>query len=178
MARVFSAVDVEDKELLEELKDVRDRMDLSFKPVETEKMHITLQFFQDIDEEEVEDVKEAMNNISKEPFTAEVNGVDVFPSRDYIRVVWAGVEKNNLSQIYSQVSDHDVDTENNHDFTPHITLMRVENLTEEEKRKLQKMLDEFEDHYFGELNVDKIRLYRSDLGPKGANYRKLHEKKL
>ncbi len=178
MARVFSAVDIEDEELLNELRDVRDRLNLNFNPVETEKMHITLQFFQDIDEEEIEEVKDAMDKVSQEPFTAEVKDVGVFPSRDYIRVVWAGVEETGLKQLHRQVSSHEVDPDNDHDFTPHVTLIRVENLSGEEKRKLQKMLDEFEGHYFGEITVDKIRLYRSDLKPHNVEYSKLHETSL
>ncbi len=179
MARVFSAIDIEGEELLEELEEVRDRLDLGFRPVEQEKMHVTLQFFQDIDEEEVEEVKKAMDRVSKKPFKAEVSGVGVFPSKDYIRVVWAGVEKNDLSDIHEQVSEHGVEEDNDHDFKPHVTLMRVESLSREEKRKLRKMLDEFEKHKFGELTVDSIRLYRSELeGENGAEHHMIHEKEL
>ncbi|MFB6147279.1 MAG: RNA 2',3'-cyclic phosphodiesterase, partial [Candidatus Nanohaloarchaea archaeon] len=104
MARVFSAIDVEDENLLQELAEVRDRLDLGFSTVPGEKMHITLQFFEDIDEDEIEEVKRAMDRIEIDPFEVELKGIGCFPSRDYIRVVWAGLENDRkVQEVYRQV---------------------------------------------------------------------------
>lgn len=175
MARVFSAIDIQDEKLLNELEEVRDRLDLGFSPVKKEKMHITLQFFQDIDEEEIEELKTAMNQINTGAFSAEVAGVGCFPSRDYIRVIWAGLDREEkFHELYSQLSSHTVPSDNKHDFKPHITLMRVKDVGRNEKRKLRRTIREFEDHSFGELGVNQVRLFRSDLKQGGSTYKELH----
>ncbi|MFT4892562.1 MAG: 2'-5' RNA ligase [Candidatus Nanohaloarchaea archaeon] len=175
MARVFSAIEIQDEKLLQELAEIRDRLDLGFNPVSREKMHITLQFFRDVDENEIQELKDAMNNLEIDPFTAEVSGVGCFPSRDYIRVIWAGVDQEEkFHDIYGQLSSHTVESDNKHDFKPHITLMRVKDIQKNEKRKLRKTVREFEDHSFGRIKIDKIRLFRSDLKQGGSTYRELH----
>ncbi|MBY6294011.1 RNA 2',3'-cyclic phosphodiesterase [Nanohaloarchaea archaeon H01] len=179
MARVFSAVDIEDEKLKDELAEVRDRLDLGFKPVPEEKMHITLQFFKDIGEEEMEVLKQALDDIDVSSFQAEMKGIGCFPSRDYIRVVWAGLENDRkMQQLYREVSEHKVQDDNDHSFTPHMTLLRVKNIREEQKKKLRRTIRDFENHEFGTLNVDSVKLFRSDLEQGGSVYSKLYEKYL
>lgn len=178
MARIFTAVDVDDQELLDNLSSVRDRLDLGFRPVSREKMHVTLEFFADADEEEIEEIKQAMDAVDREAFKAEVRGLGAFPSDDYIRVIWAGLESSKFQELYRQVSDHGVESDNNHSFQPHITLLRVEDLKTEEKRKVQRVLQEYSDHFFGELNAKSIKLFKTELGSKGSSYHEIHEKEL
>ncbi|MFB6199627.1 MAG: RNA 2',3'-cyclic phosphodiesterase [Candidatus Nanohaloarchaea archaeon] len=178
MARVFTAVNIDDQQILEELKQVRDRLDLGFKPVNTDKMHITFQFFKDINQEQIKEVKKAIENISINSFNVEIKGVGAFPSNDYIRVIWAGAEHQKLYTLKNQLSNHEVENDNDHSFKPHVTLLRVEDVHGEEKRKLKKTLQEFQNHRFGSLTVDEVKLYRSDLNPKGARYKQLAAKKL
>ncbi|MFB6147672.1 MAG: RNA 2',3'-cyclic phosphodiesterase, partial [Candidatus Nanohaloarchaea archaeon] len=127
--RVFSAVDIENGELLDELERVRDRLDLGFNTVPGKKMHITLQFFEDLDQAELEKVEEALESIQVEPFTAELAGVGAFPSRDYIRVVWAGAESEKLHDLHAEASRHGIPENNEHEFQPHVTLARVKEVT-------------------------------------------------
>lgn len=178
MARVFTAIDVENPELLQSLADIRDRLDLGFKPVERQKMHLTLQFFSEADEEDIEQIKQAIDRTSLERFKAEVKGIGAFPSEDYIRVLWAGVDEENLNKLYEQVSKHTAKADNKYDFHPHITLMRVKNLDSEEKRKLKRMIKEHNDHKLGEISVNEVKLFRSDLSPEGSLYTEIYNKKL
>lgn len=178
MARLFSAVDIEDDDLLRKLKDVRDSLNLDFRPVPRDKMHITFQFFQDLNEEEVQKVRKAVENVSIDSFTAEVKGIGVFPSEEYIRVVWAGVEEEKFTRLYRQVSSHTVRPDNSHEFKPHITLLRVKDVSKDEKRKLQRTVREFEDHEFGTLKVDSVKLFESRLKTDGPSYRTFHRKNL
>lgn len=175
--RVFTAVDVQDQETLEELARVRDRLDLGFKPVDAEKMHITLQFFGDVSEEGIGEIKRGMKT-DLEPFELEIKGVGVFPSRDYIRVVWAGAGDEKMQKLYQDVSDHGVSDDNDHDFKPHVTMMRVENVSPGQKKKLRKSLEEFEDHSFGCITVGSVRLFESRRTRKGSRYKLLHEEEL
>jgi len=178
MARVFSAVDIRDEKLLKELERVQERLDLGFNPVNPEQMHITLQFFEDVSQNQIQKLKNTLDGIELEPFKVEVKGLGAFPSEDYIRVVWADAQHEKLHKLYRQVSLHDVPFDNEENFTPHITLMRVKNITPDRKRKLKKTIEEFKDHSFGELRVDSIRLFRSDLGPHGPEYTEIYKKKL
>lgn len=177
MARVFSAVDIEDGKILDRLEDIRDTLNLEFNPVKRDKMHITLEFFENISEEEIDQIKNAMDEIKLESFTADVRGVGVFPSEDHIRVVWAGVNSEKFQELYNQVSDHPVSSDNNHDFHPHITLMRVRNPSKEQKKKLKRTIREFSDHEFGKIKVDKVKLFESRIDGK-TKYKQLHKKEL
>ncbi len=178
MARVFSAIDIEEPEVLKELEHVRDSIDLGFNTVPKEKMHITLQFFEDVNPEQLREIKEAMDCISVQPFPAEIRGLGVFPSKDYIRVIWAGVESESIHRLYHQVSGHGTESSNNHDFKPHITLARVKNLSPGKKKKLQKSLEEFSEHEFGNLKIDKTRLFESKVTGNNTRYNIIHEKEL
>lgn len=178
MARVFSAVSIEDQEVLKELKEVQDHLNLGFNPVDPEKMHITLQFFQDVTANEIDELKKTIDNVDIETFTLELQGVGVFPSNDYIRVIWAGAESQRMHRLKEAVSRHTVEDDNDNSFKPHVTLLRVENVSGDRKRKLQKTLSEFEDHRFGTINVERIDLYESVLNSKGTVYNKIFEKKL
>ncbi len=178
MARAFTAVDVTGKKLLDELLRVQDTLDLGFNAVPGENMHITLQFFKDIEGDDIELVKQAVEDIDMEAFEADIKGVGAFPSRDYIRVVWAGAENGGFQKLYTRASDHHVPGDSNNEFSPHVTLMRVKNLSGKKKRKLQKALDEFRDHRFGVMTVDKVKLYKSELGPSGPEYSVLYSKEL
>lgn len=178
MPRVFTAVDIEGEELLNELRRVRERLDLGFKPVSREKMHVTLEFFRDVDTQEIDEIRDSMENTSLEPFRASVKGVGAFPSRDYIRVVWAGIEDGRFHELYDQVSGHGVESSNDHDFTPHITLMRVENVSPGKKKKLEKTLEEFREHRFGPLEVNRVKLLESELTGSGPRYSVLDEVEL
>ena len=178
MARIFSAVDIEDEELLQKLEQLRDRLDLGYKPVEKEKMHITLQFFKDLNEEEIEEVKKGLENIDTDPFKLKIQGLGAFPSEDYIRVIWAGAEHPRIYGIQEKASKHEIESSNDHEFKPHITLLRVENISRKEKKKLKKAFDEHRDEELGEIEIDKVKLFKSELTQEGTNYTQIAEKKL
>lgn len=179
MARVFSAIDVGGENLKDELENVRDRLDLGFNPVSKHRMHITLQFFRDVDTEEIVKLEEAMDELDQDGFSEKVRGVGCFPSREHIRVVWAGLEnEERIEKLHRQISRHDVIPDNSHRFKPHITLMRVRDIEREEKKKLRRTIREFQDHIFGELEINSVKLYRSELSGGGSRYRELHRKEL
>lgn len=178
MARVFSAVSIEDPEIIDNLVDIRDRMNLGLRPVDKEKLHITFQFFHDIDQKDIAELKQQMDQISMAPFELEIKGIGAFPSEDYIRVIWAGAESEKMQQLNNVISNHDVEDDNGNSFKPHVTLLRVEDLSIDRKRKLQRTMREFQDHSFGSIKVDSVKLYESVLNSKGTVYKELYEKEL
>lgn len=178
MARVFSAIDIEDPKILDRLEELQERLDLGFKTVEREKMHLTFEFFEDLNGEEIEQLKSHLENIEFNSFETDIKGIGVFPNEDYIRVVWAGLESEKIYNLYEKVSDNGLKSENNYDFIPHITLMRVDEVTPGKKKKLQKILKEFEDEYIGSIEVKRLKIFESELGPEGSRYKVLHEENL
>ncbi|MFB6213896.1 MAG: RNA 2',3'-cyclic phosphodiesterase [Candidatus Nanohaloarchaea archaeon] len=177
--RIFSAVDIENEELLAELERVREKVDLGFNPVPKDKMHITLQFFEEVDQRQLEAIEKGLGTISTQPFAAEISGVGAFPSEDYIRVVWAGAEKQKLGELYQKVSEsHQVPEDSGHDFHPHVTLARVKDVSSSKMRKLQRVLKEFSGHSFSTLEVDAVKLFESRLTGKGSEYRVIREVEL
>lgn len=178
MVRVFSAVDITDEDLLDELVHAQEQLDLDFNPVNREHIHVTLEFFEDIGESEIGELKNAIENVKVESFSAEVNGLGAFPSLDYIRVVWAGFKGGKFRALRHQVGLHGVDHSNDHEFTPHATLVRVKDLSSKRKQKLKKIIREYEDHKFGDIDVNSVKLFKSELGPNGPEYTKISEKQL
>ncbi|QKQ98745.1 RNA 2',3'-cyclic phosphodiesterase [Candidatus Nanohaloarchaea archaeon] len=178
MPRVFSAVEIEDEEVLDRLEEIRNEVDQGFKPVPREKMHITLEFFKDIDSQEIQRIKKSMQDTGIEPFTAEIRGLGAFPSRDYIRVIWAGVESGELHELKEDISGHEVSNSNEEEFRPHITLHRVENLDSSGKKEIQQKLDKYSGQKIAEIEVDKVKLFESVLDDDGSRYRELEVKEL
>ena len=178
MSRVFSAVEIEDENTLETLKQIRNETDHEFRPVPEEKMHTTLQFFKDIDQEEIEEIKQAMHDTNLKAFKAEIKGLSAFPSEDYIKVIWAGVEAEEIHELKKQVSQHGVEAEEHEEFRPHITLHRVDNISPEEKEELQKTFEKYRDEVIAEITVDKVKLFESKLEEDGPRYEVLDEVEL
>lgn len=175
MTRVFTAVEIEDEEILDELEYIRNTLDMNFRPVKRKKMHITLEFFKDLNTEEIQHLKEHLRNTKLDRFKSEIKGVGAFPSKDYIRVVWAGAEAEEFQKLHEAASGHELKSDNSHEFRPHITLFRAENMTRGKKKKLRKGLQEYKDYFFGEINVNAIKMYESRLSEEGSEYRVLEE---
>jgi 2'-5' RNA ligase len=178
MARVFSAVDIQDEKTLDKLAEIRERLDLGFSKVQEKKMHITLQFFEDIDQREIEEVKKTLGNIQHGPFKIEIKGLGAFPSEDYIRVVWAGVNSHEIFDLQKEAKVHDVPSDDRHEFKPHVTLLRVKDVSKGRKKKLQRMIREHKKEELAEIKVDSVKLFESRLTGKGSDYRKLGEYEL
>mgnify|MGYP006271466967 FL=1 len=175
MARVFSAIDIEDEDVLKEIENVQETVDLGFSKTPSSKLHITLQFFEDINQSQIKKIKKTLKNIETEPFEAEIRGVGAFPSEEYIRVVWAGVKSHEIFKLQKQSKVHDVASDNRHEFKPHATFLRVDDITRKRKKRLQRNIKEFRDHSFGKIKVDKVKLFESRVTGKGSEYSVLSE---
>lgn len=176
--RVFTAVDIEDDKVLDELEELQQELDYGFNKVKPGKMHLTLQFFKNVDQEELEEIKSGLYNIEVEPFKMKIKGAGVFPSKDYVRVVWAGVESEEVFELKNQVSDHSVEEDNGHDFHPHITLARVKNIGRRDKKDFRRKLEKLEGKEIAEAAVDSVKLFESRHTGSDTVYNVLEERKL
>jgi len=178
MARVFSAVDIEDDNILQRLKQIQETLNIGFSPVKSEKMHVTLEFFEDLNQKEISKVEKALSNIDLASFEMEIQGLGAFPSEDYIRVVWAGVNSSKIFQLQKQAGLHKISTDNKHEFKPHITLMRLDDISKSKKKKLKSMIEEHKNEEFGTVKVDNVKLLESRMTGKGSNYREISQHNL
>ncbi|WP_434520997.1 RNA 2',3'-cyclic phosphodiesterase [Halorubrum sp. AS12] len=159
-------------------------------PVDPEQAHVTLKFLGDVPESDVgsdpdtptvENVIEAgeraVDRAAVAPFKCTITGLGVFPNREYISVVWTGFDRggDDLAALHdaleAETTALGVDP-TDHDFTPHVTLARVENATGAEA--VRDALDD-EDPKVGSFSVDEVRLIKSTLTESGPEYAVVRE---
>jgi len=147
---------------------------LSF--VDPAQAHVTLKFLGDTPAHRVDEVvdvlERAVDAAGVAPFEARFGGYGVFPSLDYISVVWLGVRDGGeaLTTIHEAIEERAVDAgfePEDHAFTPHITLARMEHAGG--KELVQDVVNE-RDVDVGRLRVEEVRLTESVLGPDGPTY--------
>jgi 2'-5' RNA ligase len=176
-ARLFLAVDLP-ASLADALADVQDdlRTAEGLRFTDPEDAHLTLKFLGDTPSERVEDVETAVSTALADagvaPFEATVGGLGVFPSLDYISVVWVGVREggDELVRLHEAIERETVaagfDPES-HDFTPHVTLARMDDARG--KAHVQRVVREG-DPTIGAFRVDEVRLKESTLTEEGPVY--------
>ena len=148
------------------------------KLVDPRNIHLTLKFFGDVDEKRSTELAKKLECIEEiEPFKMSLKGVGVFPSLDYIRVIWMGVDEGekNIIDLYKKILDA-LDLKEDKKFHPHLTIGRVKFL--DDKEKLLKFLNENREKVFDRFDVRQIELMESKLTPKGPVYSVLKEFKL
>ncbi|MDF9747653.1 RNA 2',3'-cyclic phosphodiesterase [Natrinema salsiterrestre] len=175
--RLFVSVDLPD-DLAEPVADIQDEFadasGLNF--TDPEQAHITMKFLGEVDEGRLPDLERelaaAVDDADVEPFVARYGGLGVFPSLDYISVVWLGVEDGGaeLTRLHEAIEERTTamgfDAEE-HDFTPHVTLARMEHAGG--KELVQELVRE-RDPTIGETRIDEIRLTESTLTDEGPVY--------
>jgi 2'-5' RNA ligase len=138
--------------------------------------HVTLSFLGDVDPDRLDEVTAALDAAVTDsdvgPFTAEFGGLGVFPSLEYISVVWLGVESggDRLTALHEAVAPPLVELgfePPDHEFTPHVTLARMEHAGG--KELVQNVVRE-RDPTAGELHVEEVRLTESRLTDDGPEY--------
>ena len=144
-------------------------------PTDPEQAHVTMKFLGegDHDLEALTGVVEsALEDAAVDPFEARFEGLGVFPSMDYISVVWLGVEAGDeeLTRLHEalerETTDLGYDAER-HDFTPHVTLARMDHAAA--KEDVQHYVRE-EHPEVGTRTVEELRLKESTLTPEGPEY--------
>ncbi|MDS0476015.1 RNA 2',3'-cyclic phosphodiesterase [Natrinema sp. 1APR25-10V2] len=175
--RLFVSVDLPD-DLADPVADLQDEFagasGLNF--TDPAQAHITMKFLGDVDDGRVPDLERelaaAVDDADIDSFTVRYGGLGVFPSLEYISVVWLGVERggDRLTRLHEAVEDRTTamgfDAED-HDFTPHVTLARMKHAGG--KDLVQELVRE-RDPTVGEARVDEIRLTESTLTDEGSVY--------
>ncbi|WP_136688347.1 RNA 2',3'-cyclic phosphodiesterase [Halorhabdus amylolytica] len=174
--RLFVSVDLDG--LGEEVAAVQERFEgasgLNF--VDPNQAHVTLKFLGDTDPDRLPELTAeltaAVEDSGVGSFETEFGGLGAFPSTDYIRVVWLGVRDGSeqLSRLYEAIEERTVAMgfdEEEHDFTPHVTLARMNHAGG--KELVQEILRE-DDPTVGTIDVETVKLTESVLTDDGPEY--------
>ena len=174
--RLFVSVDVDP--LSEEVAAAQDRLPDagSLRPVDPENAHVTLRFLGEVAPTRRDTLAcaltTAVDDAGVDPFSLSLGGYGVFPSLEYISVVWAGVRRggSELTRLHEAVEGETTALgfdPTNHDFTPHVTLARMDDARG--KAAVQRLVENATPD-IGTVAVREVRLTESALTDDGPVY--------
>ena len=133
--------------------------------------HLTLKFLGEVSEEKIEEIKLLLREIKFKPFKTRLTNIGVFPSENYIRVVWVGLEEKDIKIIQEDIDEtlQKIFPKEKR-FSAHVTLVRVKFVDNKEKfvdniKKIKIDKKEFE--------VKEFKLKKSTLTREGPIYEDL-----
>jgi RNA 2',3'-cyclic 3'-phosphodiesterase len=174
--RLFIAID-----LPQEVKDYLFNVQKEFKQakvawVSKKNLHITLKFLGDVEEDKVEQVREAIN-VSSKKITVSLGNLGFFPSESTPQVIWVSVEpEDEVVQLQQKIDGELLSLfPSEQKFRSHITIGRIKSLRRSKdffesvkKIKIEKI----------EFTIDSFKLVKSELTKKGPMYEVLENVKL
>jgi 2'-5' RNA ligase len=151
--------------------------------VNPEKIHLTLKFFGNIEESRIDPIFKSIEEPIRNtlPFSLKVQGVGAFPNLKNPRVIWMGLVDGReilvsfQKQIETQFEEIGFQSEDR-SFHPHLTFGRMK--SSRGKEELVGRMERHKEEEFGDLQVEKVVLFKSDLRPTGPIYTPLRELRL
>ena len=121
-------------------------------------------------------IEEAFNDAP--PITGKLSGVGVFPEKGKPRILWMGLENLEPLLAYYGLLE-DLLLKNGFLFDPkplkpHLTIARIKSLSNH--APLELLLNEYESHNLGTVDVNRVTLFESVSTTKGVIYEPLYEK--
>ena len=179
MTRCFIAIDLPD-DVKKQLRAIQNKIpsdDVKMILVDPHILHLTVKFFGEIDDSQIEKIKEILKKTKLSKFKAKISELGVF-SPSFVRVAWAGLEP---KQKFLEIKDTiDLALEKigfikDKGFESHITLARIKTL--EDKKTFIEQLGEVK---FPEIDftVDNLKLKKSTLTPNGPVYEDIFSSEL
>lgn len=143
-----------------------------------EGMHLTLKFFGNIFETDVDRISQAVGGITTAvaPLVLEVKTVGMFPGTRRPRVIWLGIKGDveRLVRLQEEI-DRGLLTlgfpKEERPFRPHLTLARIK--SPGGLAGLEEVTAKGDDYAAGSFTAGALILFKSDLTPRGAVYTEL-----
>lgn len=179
--RAFLAFDIENEAVKKKLTDAQRlvaQTGADLKLVEPQNIHMTIRFLGDITLNMAEKVFEEMKKNQFTPFNVQINGLGVFPSLSYPRVIWARITEGaeQLRSVFTQLEPRLQSlgfTPDPKGFSPHLTIARVRSA--QNTAQLAEFITKNAKYDFGTVKAQCLRLKKSELTPKGPIYSTLKE---
>lgn len=154
----------------------------------TDHFHLTLKFFKEISEEDIEKVKTLLKTIKFEQFDLELTNLGVFPKLEsfpsgssivlsdgkdsnYVRVIWVGAKSEGLVELQKKIDEALIGMfEKESRFSAHITIGRVKFVTDKQLlfERIKNAKVEVE-----KFNIEEFKLIKSTLEEDGPVYEDL-----
>ena len=188
--RIFVALDIDDairQRILRFMEGVS-----GFAPdarwVRPESLHVTLKFIGEKPQEAVAEIKRALSSVRAEKVDINFRGYGFFPTAKAARVFWLGIESGPQLAALAKAVDQALKAlgipQEEHAFTPHLTLARAAGRSGAPHRKrgdaanskflrLQEKLAALPALEFGTMAAREFFLYQSQLAQGGSRYTKI-----
>lgn len=148
--------------------------------VHPQNFHLTLRFLGDVEENELDTIKDKLCSVSVQhkPFSLNFSGVGGFPQEGRLRVVWIGVGRGQfeINKLVEDIADSLQDANVKKDkkgFFPHLTLGRVKGSPT--TRPLRLLMEKNRGFFTPDFSVSSFVLYQSQLTPQGPLYKSMGE---
>ena len=179
--RIFTAIDISDEArekvsvYIESLR--RDFQDLRVGWEKSEKLHLTLKFFGDVYENELENVQKIAENTASQmsSFKLKISSNGVFPNLSKTKILWLGLEDESdclkkTNEIFEKECEKFGFAKENRNFKPHLTIARLREPEKSKKLAEIHLQNEFPPI---EFSAESLVIYESKLLSNGSIYRKL-----
>jgi RNA 2',3'-cyclic 3'-phosphodiesterase len=172
--RAFIAVDASNKNGIENLQQELIKSTgwspREVKPVEKQNFHFTLVFLSTVDLDTIDKIKAKLLELRFKSIKVTYSGLGGFPSSDFARVIWIGVDEKGGKDLVSLaelvISKMAEIGFKSKPFTPHLTIFRIKS----KNLKLNTIISKYTHKTFGSDVISKIHLKKSDLTPAGPVY--------
>ena len=176
--RIFVAVDISDearRRVAEYSATLRgDFPNLRVSWEKPEKLHLTLKFLDETDENQLNDLTKIVEKTAGQitNFKLQISGAGVFPSPRNARILWLGVkdETETLRKI-SEILENECEkigfAKEKRNFKAHLTIARLREPHKAREIAQKHLQNEFEPV---EFEVSQIVIYESKLQPTGSIY--------
>ena len=123
--RLFIAIDF--SELKDYFLELQKQLPSNAKLSLVKSFHLTLKFLGEVQQNKVEEIISILKTIKFQQFEVHIDSVGIFPTENYIRVVWVGLKpEEKVIKLQSQIDESLKEMfRKEKGFEPHITLCRV-----------------------------------------------------
>src|SRR3989344_4177217 len=175
--RTFLAVEISDK-AVKEIAKVQDllanKLKFTGKTIEPENLHVTLKFFGEITQQEIEKIDERLKNVEFPEIKAKLGKIGAFTYNNQPKIIWVKIE-GNLTKIQMLI-DKQLEPlfELEERFVSHLTIARVKYV-----KDIKYALEYIKHIHIPkiEFEINSINLQASKLTPLGPVYTTLKEYK-
>lgn len=184
MKRLFIAIKIKEvPSLILHINKLKEKLnDVPIKWVESNNLHITLNFIGEISETKIDQIQKIIDSIIKyfNPFIFNLEGVDFFEKNKSPRVLFINIKKTkeieSLSNLFNNAFiELGIQKKMKHK-VPHLTLGRIKYF--KNKNLFNDIISDYENKFLQEIQVNEIILYESILYPRGPEYMPLKVFKL
>lgn len=178
MKRIFAAIDIS-IQARTQISDYIETLRSEFSDLYTgggkfDKLHITMKFFGDVEEQKIPSLSKSFEKIAGQfaSFNLKISKTGFFPSPRNARILWLGIEdkKENLKKLNSVLESECEKLgfkREKRDFKPHLTIARLREPHKSSKLAEKHLTCKFES---AEFTAGKIAIYESRLFASGSVY--------